>query len=106
MASSDAIVLRAKKEEYRSIILLIASSDAFVAETSQKMKEGSKMPRADWNIMSQYPVVFPIHTILQALNEFIKPIVEQLRVLAFQNIRLKQARDLLLPKLMSGEVGV
>jgi len=36
----------------------------------------------------------------------VNPIVSQLRTLCFQNRNLKAARDLLLPRLMSGEIAV
>jgi type I restriction-modification system DNA methylase subunit len=44
--------------------------------------------------------------ILDALNETIEPITEQFRTLSFANQKLRAARDLLLPRLMSGEIAV
>jgi type I restriction enzyme S subunit len=70
------------------------------------MKEGSKMPRADWKQMQQYPVMVPPESLLKSLNDIIAPITDQLRVLTFQNRNLQEARDILLPKLMNGEVEV
>ena len=106
VASSDAIVLRPISQELLPLVLMVASSDAFVADTAQKMKEGSKMPRADWKQMQQYPVFQPSDGVLLAFNEFINPVLEQLKVLVFANRSLCLGRDLLLPKLMSGEVAV
>ncbi|MEI6972329.1 MAG: restriction endonuclease subunit S, partial [bacterium] len=57
VASSDAIVIRPNSDDLRSFVLMTVSSDEFVADTSQSMKEGSKMPRADWKQMIQYPVL-------------------------------------------------
>lgn len=106
VASSDAIVIRPSKDEYYSLLLMTLSSDNFVAYTSKTVKEGSKMPRADWNMMRIYPVNIPPLDILKDFNANISSIVRQLNVLAQQNMKLKQSRDLLLPKLMSGEVKV
>lgn len=106
VASSDAIVIRPCSKEYLPIVLMIVSSDSFVADTAQKMKEGSKMPRADWKQMRQYPVLQPSDGVLLAFNDFINPILKQLKVLVFANRSLCSARALLLPKLMSGEVAV
>lgn len=106
VASSDAIVIRPISQELLPLVLMVASSDAFVADTAQKMKEGSKMPRADWKQMRQYPVFQPSDGVLLAFNEFINPVLEQLKVLVFANRSLCLGRDLLLPKLMSGEVAV
>ena len=59
VASSDTIVIRPVCQDLLPLVLMVASSDAFVADTAQKMKEGSKMPRADWKQMTQYPVLYP-----------------------------------------------
>lgn len=104
VASSDAIVLRPKEDRLATFALLAVSSDRFVAEASQKMKEGSKMPRADWKIMREYAIALPPHALLDTLNNYICPITQQLKLLAMENRRLKEARDILLPKLMSGKI--
>lgn len=106
VASSDAIVIRPNDATLLPLVLMTASSDPFVATTSQTMREGSKMPRADWKQMQAYPAPLPPDGLLQSFNDFINPILAQLKTLALMNRRLKAARDLLLPKLMSGEVAV
>lgn len=106
VASSDAIVIRPKDSTLLPLVLMTASSDPFVATTSQTMREGSKMPRADWKQMQAYPAPLPPDGLLQSFNDFINPILAQLKTLSLMNRRLRAARDLLLPKLMSGEVAV
>jgi len=106
VASSDAIVMRPMTENLRSLLLLTVSSDRFVAVASKTAREGSKMPRADWKLMKQYHSPLPPEGMLETFNGTIDPIVEQLKLLAFQNQKLKAARDLLLPRLMSGEIAV
>lgn len=64
------------------------------------------MPRADWKLMKQYPVPLPPQGLLSAFNGAIESIADQLKTLTFQNQKLRAARDLLLPRLMSGEVAV
>jgi len=104
VASSDAIVLRPAAAEWHSLALLTVSSDAFVADASKTAREGSKMPRADWKLMRTRPVPVPPETLLRAFNAQIEPIVSQLKTLTFQNRRLRTARDLLLPRLMNGDI--
>jgi len=82
------------------------SSDEFVAHVSQTVREGSKMPRADWKVMRQYPVALPPPDLLEAFSSVLSTTVAQLRVLALQNQKLRTARDLLLPRLMSWEITV
>lgn len=104
VASSDTIIIRPNDESLNGLVLMTVSSDAFVANTSQTMKEGSKMPRADWKQMKKYSVVVPPHGLLSTFNDTIGSITAQLKNLTFQNQKLRTARDLLLPKLMSGDL--
>lgn len=106
VASSDAIVIRPNNSAHHGLVLMTVASDEFVADTSQSMKEGSKMPRADWKQMQLYPTPLPPDGLLDNFESVIQPIVEQLKVLAFSTIKLRAARDLLLPRLMSGEITV
>ncbi|MGE3550158.1 MAG: restriction endonuclease subunit S, partial [Geobacter sp.] len=106
VASSDTIIIRPNEEKLHGLVLMTASSDPFVANTSQTMKEGSKMPRADWKQMQEYPVAVPPDGLLYTFNDTISSITSQLKNLTFQNQKLRTARDLLLPKLMSGEIAV
>ena len=106
VASADAIVIRPKEADLHSLVLMTVSSDAFVAMAAQTMKEGSKMPRADWKQMQAHEVLRPSLPVLEAFNRQIVPITEQLRNLTFQTRKLRTARDRLLPKLINGEITV
>lgn len=106
VASSDAIVIRPIEESLHSLVLMTTSSDPFVAMTAQTMREGSKMPRADWKHMQQYLTPLPPAGLLNNFNDTIQTIVSQLKILTFTNRKLRTAHDLLLPRLMSGEIAV
>jgi type I restriction enzyme S subunit len=106
VASSDAIVIRPVSQEFRGLVLLTVSSDPFVAQASQTMREGSKMPRTDWKLMKQYAVAVPPSGLLSSFNGIVESVIEQLKTLTFQTQKLRAARDLLLPRLMSGEIAV
>lgn len=106
VASSDAIVIRPNNPALHGFLLMTVASDEFVANTSQSMKEGSKMPRADWKQMQRYPTPLPPDGLLDSFESVIQPIVEQLKALTFATLKLRAARDLLLPHLMSGEITV
>jgi len=106
IASSDAIVIKPKSNQIKGLVLMTVSSYPFIADTAQSMREGAKMPRADWKQMQQYPVLVPPDGLLRDFEETISDIVEQLKLLSLANRELRKARDLLLPKLMSGEISV
>ena len=103
VASSDAIVIKPLRPELHAYVLMTVSSDAFVAAASQGMKEGSKMPRADWKQLLNYSVVMPDDETLTEFNKVLNPILEQLKALCFSIRNLAVARDMLLPRLMRGE---
>jgi type I restriction enzyme S subunit len=52
------------------------------------------------------PFIVPHPLLIGTFTDYITPIVRQIDNLLIQNRKLKQARDLLLPKLMSGAIGV
>lgn len=106
ITSSDAIVIRPYEKLHYFYCLMLLSSDSFIKLASKTMKEGSKMPRADWSYLIKYQFIVPPKILLESFNSYINPIINQLENLAFQNIQLSQARDILLPRLMNGEIAV
>jgi type I restriction enzyme, S subunit len=72
----------------------------------QAMGGGATMPNVNKTKFSGLPVLLPSSTLLTTFNETVHPIFSQIRVLQLLNIKLKSARDLLLPRLMNGEIEV
>ncbi len=64
------------------------------------------MPRADWNQMQQYSLLIASNTIQSKFEKIIWTITRKIKTLALQSRGLVEARDRLLPKLMSGEIEV
>ena len=56
--------------------------------------------------LAQLELVHPAKEILALFNEYTLPIFQQICTLNLSNIVLRNARDLLLPRLMSGEIRV
>ena len=104
ITSSDSIVVRPTDPDLYEYLLLLLSSDQFVALASKTVREGSKMPRADWKFLLKSAILVPGPQHLDSFREVIRPVLDQLRNLAWNSRRLAQARDLLLPRLMSGEI--
>ena len=101
--STDSFVMKANDGIW-GLLLMTLFDRAFVDYTYQTCKEGSKMPRADWNQMEKYPILIPSEKIRRDFEKFIWNITRQVKTLALQNHALAEARDRLLPKLMSGEL--
>ena len=105
ICSSDAIVIRPKGDEWFAITLACVSSEQFIAYATAT-SQGSKMPRSDWNVLVKYPILLPPDQITQRFSSFTCEVVDKIQNLIFQNKNLRQTRDLLLPKLLSGEIDV
>ena len=106
LTSSDALVWRVKDTEEWPLVVCETSSDHFVAVASKTVREGSKMPRADWKVLRKYSIPKPPVGLLGIFNDTVNPITAQCKALALQNRALIEARDLLLPRLMNGEIAV
>lgn len=105
VVSTDSFVMKAKDGVW-GLLLMTVFDRAFVDYTYQTCKEGSKMPRADWNQMEKYPILIPSEKTRRDFEKLIWNITRQVKTLALQNHALVEARDRLLPKLMSGEIEV
>jgi type I restriction enzyme, S subunit len=106
ITSSDAMVIRPKLAEHWSMVLSELSSDRFVSLASQTVKEGSKMPRANWDVLKKQALLLPPKIILDSFSTHVQAITLQTKALSLTNKNLARARDLLLPKLMSGNLAV
>ena len=106
LASSDALVWRVHDEADWPVVLCATSSDHFVAVASKTVREGSKMPRADWKVLQEYVIPEPPRALLEIFNDIVRTIAAQCKTLALQNKALAQARDLLLPRLMNEEIAI
>ena len=106
LVSSDALVWRVTDTEDWPLVVCATSSDYFVAVASKTVREGSKMPRADWKVLQGYSIPKPPVRLLSAFNDTVDPITALCKSLSLQNQALARARDLLLPRLMSGEMVV
>ena len=103
VSSTDAIIINPIEPEYFGLVLSIVSSEDFVSHATQS-SQGTKMPRADWKVLVKYPILVPPKDILNKHNDFMRDIVGMLKNLIFANRNLRRTRDLLLPRLVSGEV--
>ena len=68
--------------------------------------KGTKMPRGDKQQIMKYPVVVPSAHALLSFSDTVTPMLETIANNRAENIRLADIRDVLLPRLMSGELDV
>ena len=105
VCSADTIVIRARRPEDYAFMVACVSSDAFVAHASATAN-GSKMPRANWDVLEKYEVVIPQGKVIRHFSALLVGILAQEQMLMFQIHNLRRTRDLLLPRLLSGQVAL
>jgi type I restriction enzyme S subunit len=74
---------------------------------SSKHSRGTTIPYAVWDgALENMPIVMPSEELRSNFNKIAKPILERIAISLFRQTNLRRTRDLLLPKLISGEVDV
>ncbi|WBX95228.1 MULTISPECIES: restriction endonuclease subunit S [Pseudoxanthomonas] len=68
--------------------------------------KGSTMPNLNASILADIPILVPLWPLQAEYIEFVIGVSEQIATLTQQNEKLRQARDLLLPRLMNGGITV
>ena len=103
ICSTDIVIVIPKTTTFRSFVLLCLSSDEFV-DYASRTSTGTKMPRTKWQTMARYAIPLPPRSIVAAFQDLTAPLMEQILANIHESRTLAQTRDLLLPKLMSGEI--
>ncbi|MDN8576790.1 restriction endonuclease subunit S [Corynebacterium sanguinis] len=104
ICSTDAIVLRPASEHWGQAVFVLSSGELVAHATATS--NGTKMPRADWKVLGRWPVALPPSAIAGQFTEIARDQLEMAEALMFENARLTNLRDLLLPKLVTGKIDV
>lgn len=105
ITSTDTLIFRPSSKNYFGVALEVIFSEEFVLLASQS-STGSKMPRADWNVLNKYPVAIPRESLLERFQVQIEKVLDHLNLTTLENRELRELRDWLLPMLMNGQVTV
>jgi len=103
---STCFVLKPKKKEYLSYLLLLCNLDQTI-QYAQNTSKGTTMPYAVWdNGLGDMDIIIPPDNVLKEFHVLVFPIIEKIRDSYNEINKLQKLRDTLLPKLMSGEIDV
>lgn len=89
--------------EYSAVSTLVFSKE--FNDFCIKLSYGTKMPVINWKQLGTYKVIYN-NDLFEKFNEITKSYYENIVKNINENIKLRNIRDLLLPKLMSGEIRV
>lgn len=104
LLSSIAIVrpLPEVEREFLTATLRSPSTDAAI----KNMKSGAAIPRIVLKDFKRLPIVWPTAEVRDRFEHLIYPLHQQCRLLVESNQRLAASRNLLLPRLISGQLSV
>ena len=105
ICSTDIVVIAPRSPHWSALTLACISTDDFVNYTNTT-STGTKMPRTSWKTMGQYELCFSTVRVAQAFEGTIGLLTTRIVSNIHECKALSQSRDLLLPKLMSGEIRV
>ncbi len=103
--STEYIVMRGKSVG-PCFVYCLARSDNFRGHAIASMIGSSGRQRVQLGALAEYTVLVPDKEIADEFESIAQPMFDQIWKLAKMNSRLQRARDLLLPRLMSGEIEV
>ena len=102
----DVAILRPNLAIIDKYYLINFINSQFNLERSQNHSSGTTRPRMTKRDFAAFTLLVPEIQLQERFNKVIDPIYYEMNVLGIKNQNLRRTRDLLLPKLMSGEVEV
>ncbi len=94
-----------RSEDWAYIALLLSQTTTI--EFATRTSRGSTIPYAVWDgVLSEMPVVIAPPAERAAFDRLARPLLTSIQNLGFEQRALADVRDLLLPKLVSGEIRV
>lgn len=103
--STDVLCFAPKKQELSAYLFFLLYADSFF-DFMVAGSKGTKMPRGDKQQIMMYPVYVPSDEELAGFDRFARPALKQVQLNREENKQLTALRDMLLPKLMAGEIDV
>ena len=103
--ASYLVRLRPKADVENLLLGVFVESQAYKDYVKSRVG-GAAQPNANAQVLAAAELLVPSATIQREFRDFVEPLVNQREVLQHQNQKLRAARDLLLPRLMSGEIAV
>ena len=105
VCSTDIVVVQPKSNLWFGFVLGHTSSAEFVDYTDAT-STGTRMPRTNWADMARYKVALPSIAVSRAFTRLVEPCVNRIVSAIHESHSLAAQRDALLPRLVSGKVGV
>ena len=104
IVSTGFTVLRPTKIPF-SFLACIAASDDFSSYLTS-VAQGAAYPAVTYKDFEEFEFLLPTDDLLNEYHKITQPMYEQVKVLQMQNEKLRELKETLLPRLMSGELDI
>jgi len=101
--STEFMVLRSKRVT-PEFVYCLARAYSFRQNAIKSMIGSSGRQRVQESCFEKFMVWIPSGSLLRLFTDFVEPLFAEIKTLHLQNQKLRAVRDLLLPRLMSGEI--
>jgi len=98
----SVLVLRPKSHWLRSLLAIVASSTETIRWADQH-SSGTKMPVINWDVLKALPLPVPDEQAALRFEKIVAPMLQSMGELSLMNANLRRTRDMVLPRLLSGE---
>ena len=105
ICSTTIAVVRPVSQEWSAPVLACISSASFV-DFADRSSTGTTMPQTSWEALSRYELAIPPPALAAAYGDAVAPMLDRIVANVRESHALADARDALLPRLMSGRLRV
>ena len=106
LINAQMLILRADNVTVMQVFLFyIMSSEEFQGKI-KSFASGSAQPQIPIQDLREIEILYPTVELQKRFSSYISEVTEFIKNLQNKNINLRKTRDLLLPKLISGEINV
>jgi len=100
---NEHVFILRTKNNIQNWLYFFLSQD-FIRQGVANLNSNCAQPGISQDKLYSFKIIFPEQEIVRLFDDVAENIVRQIFVLSIQNQKLSQARDLLLPRLMSGRI--
>ena len=104
--STEFIVLRSTELTNKYFIYCVSRSELFRELSIRSMAGSDGRQRVNPKVYSKMLLTIPTNKLMDKFEGLTQPMFDAIHSLVNQNVRLKEARDILLPRLMTGMINV
>ena len=103
---NQRVVKLSAKEQIDQPFIYALVRDKQMLKILENLSNGAAQQNLSPIKMGELPIRYPNKSLREDFNQKVSPMLEMICKLNIQNTKLREARDILLPKLMSGQIEV